>query len=274
MRTPKYLALACILCLMAQLAIAQDVKEIKLVKADVLEVDESVDANRLIGNVIFKHEGALMYCDSAYLFRDNSMKAWGTVRVVQGDSLRLFGDSLHYIGDEKLAKRRGNVLLVNKDMTLTTNYLDYNRVDGMAYYLGGGKIVNNSERNSLTSNIGYFFPDQNRFFFKDSVKLVNPEYTIESDTLMYNTQSEVTYFYGPSTITSKDNTIACNSGWYDTANDRSEFTGQAWIESADSRIGGDSIYYDRKAGIGKAFGHVTVIDSTQDLVLSFSLYSV
>lgn len=263
---PKLL-FCCLLAVVSVHSYGQEAKKIKLLNANSLEVDPSINANKLIGDVIFKHEEALMYCDSAYLFPNNSMKAWGTVRVKQGDSLLLIGDSLHYLGDKRLARIRGRVLVKNSDMTLRTNYLDYDRNKDMAYYLGGGQIVNSAERNTLTSNIGYFFTKENRFFFKDSVRLVNPDYTIESDTLMYNTQSEITYFYGPTRIQSDDNLITCNRGWYDTRNDRSEFSGRAWITSNASRIGGDSVYYDRKQGIGKAYGNVTMIDSTQDLVL-------
>ena len=55
------------------------------------------DAQILRGNVRFRHDSALMYCDSAYFFQnDNSLHAFGNVRLVQGDSLEGFGDVLYY----------------------------------------------------------------------------------------------------------------------------------------------------------------------------------
>ena len=50
------------------------------------------DAQILKGNVRFRHDSALMYCDSAYFFqKDNSLHAFGHVRLVQGDSLEGYG---------------------------------------------------------------------------------------------------------------------------------------------------------------------------------------
>ena len=44
---------------------------------------------RLIGNVRLKHEDALMFCDSAYVYsKTNKMDAYGHVRIVQGDSFK------------------------------------------------------------------------------------------------------------------------------------------------------------------------------------------
>ena len=53
-------------------------KRIELLNAEVLEYDESLGtkARRLLGNVSFEHEGAIMNCDSAYLYEDNSMDAF------------------------------------------------------------------------------------------------------------------------------------------------------------------------------------------------------
>ena len=236
-----------------------------------LEYDESkgVKAKRLTGNVGFKHEGALLYCDSAYLYsKTNSMDAWGNVRVKQGDTLNMYGDSLMYDGNTRLARLRGNVRVIDKDMHLTTDYLDYDRKKEMAYYIGGGKIISKKDRNNLTSNVGYYYPKTKQFFFKDSVVLINPEYEIRSDTLMYHTRSEVTWFYGPTTIKSKDNLIYCENGWYNTFNNTAQFNKNAWIESDNQRIEGDSIFYDRNKGIGEAFGNIAIIDTVQDIIIT------
>ena len=248
---------------------AQKAKKIEILNANSLEYDETsgVRAKKLIGDLRFKSDSVLMYCDSAYLYDDRRLEAWGNVRINQGDTMNLYGDSLFYNSETKLARVRGDVRLINPDFTLTTRYLDFNRETDMAYYLGGGEIIGKKERNNLTSGIGYFYPKQNQFFFKDSVVLINEDYTIKSDTLQYNTNSEITRFFGPSTIESKDNFIYCENGWYDTRNERSEFVGNAWLETNKRRIEGDSIYYDRGKGFGEAFGNVSVVDTIQDVIL-------
>ena len=57
---------------------------------------ERIAAAQIVkGNVVFRHEDALMYCDSAYIYEGtNSRDAFGHVRFVQGDTLRGFGDKL------------------------------------------------------------------------------------------------------------------------------------------------------------------------------------
>ena len=81
-----------------------------LERADNLSFDEERIANAQIlrGNVIFRHEEALMYCDSAYFYENtNSIDAFGHVRFVQGDTLQGFGDKLFYDGNTKLAAFAG-----------------------------------------------------------------------------------------------------------------------------------------------------------------------
>ena len=59
----------------------------------------------LKGNVRFRHDNALLYCDSAH-FDDsaNSFDAFGNVRIVQADTLTEYGDFLNYDGNTKLAR--------------------------------------------------------------------------------------------------------------------------------------------------------------------------
>jgi hypothetical protein len=53
---------------------SQEPKKIELLNADVSEFDQSINAKatRLLGNVAFKHENAIMHCDSAYLYQDEN----------------------------------------------------------------------------------------------------------------------------------------------------------------------------------------------------------
>ena len=80
--------------------------------------------------------------------------------------------------------------------------------------------------------------------------LKNPNYTTECDTLKYNTEKEIAYFFGPTTITSKENIIYCENGWYDTRSDISQFNKNAYLWSDDQKLSGDSLYYNRKKGYG------------------------
>lgn len=250
--------------------IAQKTTKIEILNANTLEYEEQEGANvkKLIGDVRLKHDDALMFCDSAYIYSENNtMDAYGNVRINQGDSLRLFGDSLKYDGNTKIAVLRGDIRLINNDVTLTTNYLDYNRTDNVAYYYGGGTMVNQKENNTLTSDEGYYYSNGEAFYFKKDVVLVNPDYKIEADTLNYNSTSEIVNFLGPTTITSDDNFIYTEKGWYNTRSNKSKFYQNAYLYSEEKLIEGDTLYYDRDLGFGEIICNGTITDTIEDIIL-------
>ncbi len=138
-----------------------------MVRADKLRFDKSigVDAQRLLGDVIFKHKGAIMYCDSAYLYNaTNSLDAFGHVRVNQGDTLTMTSNKLNYNGNTQLIKVRDNVVLKDAEMTLTTHTLDYDRKTGQAVFYDRGNIVSKKNDNRLVSCEG-IYDSYSEFFF-------------------------------------------------------------------------------------------------------------
>lgn len=251
-------------------AFGQETSNIEILNANSLEYDESLgkNAKRLIGDVQFKHEDALMFCDSAYFYSEsNSMDAYGHVKIVQGDSLRLYGDSLNYNGTTRKALLRGNIKLENKDITLTTSYLDYDRTLNMAYYFGGGTVVSQKENNTLVSDLGYYYTETKSFNFKKNVVLTNPDYVIEGDTLRYGSQSKIVNFLGPTTITSKDDFIYCENGWYNTSANTSKFFENSYLYSDSKIITGDTVYYERETGYGRIDNHGVINDTIEGLIL-------
>lgn len=242
-------------------------KQVEILNAGSLKVASNIaaGAKRLIGDVQFKHENTLMYCDSAYFYSDNSLDAFGHVRIQENDGINLYGDLLKYSGNTKIAVLTRNVIISKGDMQLTTDVLNYDIATGIGYYTTPARIVNKD--NILTSDRGSFNSKTNDFNFKKNVVLTNPQFVINCDTMRYNTLSKVTYFLGPTTIKGKENLIYCEDGWYDTNNDLSRFNKNAYIISKEQKMIGDSIYYDRKQGIGRAFSNIQIIDTTQNLTI-------
>jgi len=256
-------------------AFSQKVTRIEILNSDSMEKDEkTANAIKYIGNVVFKHEEALMYCDSAYLFtEENLVTAYHHIHIEQGDTLDLYGDFLTYNGNEKLAEIRENVKLIDKENILTTHHLDFNLRTNIGYYINGGKIKNGD--NDLESGTGFYYSRLKLFHFRDSVVIHNPEYTIYADTLKYNTITEIAYFFGPTEIISKDNYIYCENGWYDTKKNVSQFNENAYLSSKGQYLRGDSLYYERETGLGKAFDDVELFDSTQNIILKgkYAIYT-
>lgn len=258
------------LVLLAVPAQAQETKRIKF-KAKRLVGAPHIGngAKRLIGNVEFEHDGIIMYCDSAYMYEDNSLDGFGNIHITQGDTLHLYGDKLHYDGNEKKADVQKNIRLLEKDMSLTTDYLVYDLNTSIATYTSGGTIVN--KENTLTSDHGHYHSNSKTLSFKKNVVLNNPQYVMNCDTLMYNTVSKVAWFLGPTTIKSQDNLIYCENGFYDTDRDISQFNKNAYIVTREQRLWGDSLYYDRNSGYGKAMRNVTILDSAQNIYIKGDL---
>lgn len=268
------LLLTCMLFLPAHLR-AQKVTRLEIMNAELTAYDIKIgkDARKLLGNVQLKHEDVFMSCDSAYFYASTgSVDAFSNVRVVQGDTLTLTGDLAHYDGESKIARVRRNVRLVNNDITLITDTLNYYRADGIATYRGGGELT--QEDNRLISGRGRFLMDQEIFFFMDSVVIVNPEYTIQTDSLKYDTQSEISYFFGPTEIISEERYIYCENGWYDTRQDISFVTDHAFLEEAGRTLSGDTLYYEAEEGFGRARSNVVLVDTLENMTLkgNFGLY--
>lgn len=250
---------------------AQEKSKIELLGANTLKFDEKmgVDAQRLIGNVRFRHKGALMYCDSAYLYnKSNSLDAFGNVRIVQGDTLTLTSDKLYYNGNTQYVKVRDQVNLKDKEMTLKTNTLDYNRQTGEAIFYDRGVITSRANDNKLIACEGIYNSPTSFFYFRDSVFLENPKYRVETDTLNYDNTREIAYFQGPTYIYSEENTIYCENGWYDTQKDISQFNENAVIYNGQQKLKGDSIWYSRNEGLGRAYIDVSVQDTVDQYIIN------
>ena len=69
-----------------------NIKIIELKHSDLLYKRKDFDAQILKNNVILYHEGAFMYCDSAYWYEQkNTFEAFSNVRMEQGDTIFVYG---------------------------------------------------------------------------------------------------------------------------------------------------------------------------------------
>jgi lipopolysaccharide export system protein LptA len=203
---------------------AQAQKKLKLKQADRLKggTQGGERFDRLIGNVIMEQNKTTIYCDSAYFFKKrNFVEAFGRVRITEGDSVNITARKLEYDGNTKKAKLRNDVVFTKLGTaTLYTDYLDYERPNNMAYYYNGGRLVDSV--NVLTSRKGYYDVTSNMASFKRNVKVTNPDYTMTSDSLQYNSRTKIIYFRTPTTVVNKDSSTAIyESGFYETIAKRS-----------------------------------------------------
>ena len=243
-------------------------KKTKVYHSNTLSFDKAVkpDAQILNGDVCFRHDSSYMYCDSAYFFEQtNSLEAFSNVRMEQGDTLFVYGDYLFYDGNTQVAYLRENVRMENGQVTLFTDSLNYERIPNIGYYFEGGLIVDSL--NQLSSFYGQYSPETKLAVFNDSVQVENPDFTLYSDTLHYDTESKVATILGPSVIVSDSGTIHTSRGWYDTVNNTSLLLDQSQVESGEKILIGDSIFYNRDTGMGEVYGNMSLIDTAQHVTL-------
>lgn len=222
----------------------------------------------LRGAVRFRQDNSLLYCDSAYFNEAaNSFDAFNNVRIVQGDTLTIYGDYLNYDGNTKMARVWDHVKLVNRNTVLTTSVLYYDRNINLAFYDTGG-VIEDGE-NTLTSMWGQYSPATKMAVFKDQVKMTNPDSQLTTDTLHYNTSSSVADIVGNSLVMYKEDTdIYSQKGWYDTKNDRMILLDRSLVEQSDGKtLIGDTIFYDKKQRYGEAYSNVEMNDPEQKTTL-------
>lgn len=257
-------------------------KVIELIKADSGFFNREKSLQILKHNVVLFHEGAFLYCDSAYLYSNiNVFEAFSNVRMEQGDTLFLYGKYIHYDGNTRLAKVRENVSLEHSPkekgnpVTLFTDSLNFDRMENVGYYFDGGMLVDSL--NDLTSYWGQYEPNMKMATFKDSVILTNPNFKLYSDQLKYDTDRRIAIFTTPTTIVSDSGTIYTSNGWYNTESEESLLLDQSLIVNKEGNrsLRGDSIFYYKKEGYGEVFGHMFLQDTTERVILigNYGYYS-
>jgi lipopolysaccharide assembly outer membrane protein LptD (OstA) len=227
--------------------------------ADVNQV-EIPDAFLLTGNVRVNHDGVVLTCNKAYYFqKENYIKAFGNVQLVQGDTLFLNSKYAEYSGNVKKAFATGDAVMSSPEATLVTDTINFDRNTQEVFYKTKGTITN--LQNTLVSKSGKYFVPQKKFQFLTEVTITNPTYLIKSNHLDYYSNSGHSYLLGPSTITSKANYIYTEKGFYDTKKNKAHFLNKSYIKYDDRIIRGDSLYYDRNKEFATASRNVKITDS-------------
>lgn len=248
---------------------AQQADHVEILGADrwVFDKDVATGAQRLLGNVRFRHAGATMSCDSAYLYEDERVTAFRRVVLIQGDTLRITGDHLDYTGAAQMARMSGGVMLSDPGMELSTEVLAYDLRNQVAVYTDHACITNRRDGSTLTSRKGKYHSAQRLFNFTDSVRIVHPEYSIASDTISYRTSNGMADFRGATTITQEEVLMYGERGNYDTRRGRGMLTRNGCISQGAQELRGDSLVYDRATDAGHGWGHVVITDTVNRMVV-------
>lgn len=243
-------------------------EKVHLLNADVLRYDEyeNPGAQILVGHVVLSHTGMKLTCDSAVVYeQSNSFMAVGNVHMTQGDTLSLTGDSLYYNGQVQIAEVRRNVVMTHRKTKLYTDNLNYDRIEKKGYFFDGGRMVDGDD--DLTANWGEYHTDTRQATFNDYVNLTNPEFTLVTDTLDYDTRSKWSHLIGPSNIYSGGSRIYTENAFYNTNDKQARLFDRPQLFNKGSRLLGDSLHYDKVTGMAEAFGNVFYRDTLNRNIL-------
>ena len=257
------LALLLLLC-KPFLVRAQSSSLLEIRSADLLEGAKGFE--RLLGNVKMKHQNSLISCDSAYFFREeNRAQLFGKVQIKdEEDPITTTSSYAEYDGTTKVAKLRKNVVFTNQKTKLYTEYLDYNRETNVANYFEGGKMVDSV--NVLTSEIGTYEINYERISFQQDVVLVNPDYTLKTQDLIYLTIPKTAQTPGLTNIVSKEgyHLDAQKGSFYDTQLKQFKFF-EGLVDTEDSRVKADELFYDEPKAYYEGKKDVRVLNKERKL---------
>ena len=251
---------------------AQERKQIEIEYAPYMDIVEDKPGATILtrnnsSQVHVKHKGIELWCNEAiYYGNEDFIEAYGNVRVKQGDSINMTSKYVEYSGKTQLAYASGDVILIDPNSKLYTDVLHFDRIRQQAYYNQKGKVVRDTS-GTITSTRGRYYMTSKKYQFVDNVKLVNPEYIIDTEQLDFYTESGFAFLYGPTTITSEASVIYCERGYYNTNNDTGYFVKKSKINYNDRIVEGDSLYFDRNKSFASATNNITVTDTLNNSII-------
>lgn len=242
------------------------VEILKTNRFDFKTIDSVTQLQILVGNVHIRQGATLFWADSVvYNEKTNFMQAYGNVHINDADSVNIYSQYLQYDGAKKLATFRDKVKLSDGNSTLYTDEMDYDMNGKVGTYRNGGRI--DSKQTTLYSREGFYYADIKDVYFVGDVKMSDPEVALASDSLLYNTGSQVATFIAPTTIKSGNSVINTREGYYDLKFKKAKFGSRSRMQDSTSTMIADDFAFDDKTGFGEAKGNVQYKDTAQGALL-------
>lgn len=232
-------------------------------KLEFRKINDSTQLQILAGNVKLKQGNSYFDCDSCVINNNTkTFEAWGNVHINDSDTAHVYSSHLRYLMNKRIAYLDGGVRLTDGKGSLTTPDLEYDMNTDIGIYKHGGKVVN--KKTVLTSGEGYYYAGLRDVYFKKNVKLKDPAYYVETDSLLYNTESQMARFIAQTFIKdSSGRTIETKEGFYNLATGKAEFGSRPIIKDGKVTIIANNIINDDSTGISQARGNVIIVDSAQ-----------
>jgi lipopolysaccharide export system protein LptA len=100
------------------------------------------------------------------------------------------------------------------------------------------------------------------------VNAFNENYTLNSDTLIYNTNTGRVIIVGPTTIKDSLNTLYAEEGWYDTETGEAELLKNPVVFNESQHLKAEYIKYNESDGQGRALQNVRMEDFDNKIIVT------
>ncbi len=236
------------------------------------KIDSVTELLSLVGHVVIKQGTTLFYADSAVINKNNKIvEAFGNVHINDNDSVNIYSDYLLYHTDVKIATLQKAVRLTDGKSNLFTDELVYDVNQKTGVYTKGGRVI--SGTSVLTSTEATYYSEMKDVYFKKNVVLTDPQYNLKTDSLLYNTNSQIATFISKTFIEdSAKRTIVTSDGYYDMKTKNAQFGKRPIIKDGATTTIADEVITDDVTGISILSGNAVFKDTAQGIaVLSNSI---
>lgn len=225
---------------------------------------------KLVGDVVFTLEKITIHADQAIYYETSArIEAQGSVKIIyKEDGAVILADQLVYKRNSHAAQLRKHVVYQSGTTIFYTDHLDYDMETRQGHFVQGGRLVEGD--NVLTSMSGSYNDVDKQAVFHRQVVLTNQNYTLQCDTLYYNTITKIAQFVGSTHITSSDGQYTLKTeegGEYDTSTQQSTFA-QSTIEAASYQLYADLISVDQAKMRYTMTGHVKLVTKKEGMIIS------
>ncbi len=238
------------------------------IKADVSYFDREANKARgieenaiiFVGNVVFHQNKAVITCDSMIRYSDKRFEFFRNV-IINKDSTYVYGDRAEYNGEINLARVYSPIIkVIDGDATLYTYNFTFNTLDNIGIYFGGGVMY--QKDNVMESEKGYYYSDLREIVGVHNVEMKNKDYTVVSDSVRYNMETEVAWFLTKTYIwTNEGEIITADQGRYKTQDSTYFFYGDAYVLTDFRETWADTIDFNAKRNDALLYGNIQIDDN-------------
>lgn len=230
-------------------------------------IDPVTELKILSGKVRLRQGTVLFDCDSCVVNSTaHVFEAFGNVHINDHDTTNIYSNHLRYFTNTKMAYFDGNVKLTDGHAQLTTPDLVYDVNTKIGTYTNGGRVVN--KKSVLTSKEGIYYSDLRDVYFKTNVELKDPAYYLKSDSLLYNTETQIVRFVTNTYIRdSNGKIIHTKEGFYDLSHGKSQLLSRSTVEDGSTFISADQMASDDSSNTIQMEGNAVMRDTAKGFII-------